>query len=218
MKKISKFILTLPILLGICLSGNAMKIMQEPEGIPVSDQTKEQNKNNQQIKKIGNEINTRAKYDNAVKLLDSDPEVALGELKILAENGNFDAAYMLGMIYRNGAYKQEKDLNRAVQYYEIAAKTDPLGEAALSLGVIYLKGEGLEKPEYRKGIDYLEKAGDKGNAQALYNLGVIYRDGKFNIPKDVKKASEYFETAMKCGSQEAFDAYQELKPQVTKTN
>ncbi|MGL5335268.1 MAG: tetratricopeptide repeat protein, partial [Enterovibrio sp.] len=45
------------------------------------------------------------------------------------------------------------------------------------MGVIYYKGEGVEQ-DYKKSIEWLQKAADQGFAVAQYNLGIIYYKGE----------------------------------------
>ena len=59
-------------------------------------------------------------------------------------------------------------------------------DAMYSLGNSY-----YSKNDYKKMIEWYEKAADKGNTDAMYNLGFCYEYGK-GVDIDYKKAVEWF--------------------------
>lgn len=60
----------------------------------------------------------------------------------------------------------------------------------------YLEGNYFPKRK-AKGIEYLMKAADAGNAVAQMKLAQIYQNGEFNVQKDPKKSIEYYRQARK---------------------
>ena len=60
----------------------------------------------------------------------------------------------------------EKDIEKAVQYYQLAAEQ---GEpyALNNLGCCYSGGEGVEQ-DYEKAMQYFQAAAEQGNADAIY--------------------------------------------------
>ncbi len=111
-----------------------------------------------------------------------------------AEEGDVDAMYTLGWLYRYGK-GGEPDIEQAVRWYERAAE---LGNAAasLDLGCMYDNGEGVGQ-DYVKAFEYYQRAVEKGSAVAMNNLGWLYERG-VGVPegrKDIYKAIGYYEAA-----------------------
>lgn len=71
----------------------------------------------------------------------------------------------------------------------------PISKDYLEKGIDYLNGYGNYLQDYDRAIEYLEKAGELGEAQAYYELGNLFIDtGKEDeVTLDVKKAIKYFE-------------------------
>ena len=67
-------------------------------------------------------------------------------------------------------------------------------DAQLSLGYIYLYGEGDIKPDYSKAFRYYEMAAAQNDNVAINNLGSLYYSG-IGTPADVGKAMEMFDKA-----------------------
>jgi|GEM_PF-6718245 len=57
-----------------------------------------------------------------------------------ARSGSYDAFYMLGRFFDNLTYGSDKDILKAMEYYEVAARHDH-PEAAFRLGYIYQVGD-----------------------------------------------------------------------------
>jgi TPR repeat protein len=56
-----------------------------------------------------------------------EDDVLFQQVKSLAENGNSEAAYHLGMLYNNGI-GSTKDINSAFKWFNVSANSgDPLG-------------------------------------------------------------------------------------------
>lgn len=53
--------------------------------------------------------------------------------------------------------------------------------------------------DYKKSIDYFEKAVKDGETKAYYELGLLYMSPKHFYPKDYKKAKYYFDLALNSG-------------------
>lgn len=69
------------------------------------------------------------------------------------------------------------------------------------LGVIYIRGlDG--NVDVRRGIEYLEKASDQNNVDAINSLGLIYLKG-IEVTPDLEKAKMYFDKAILLGDTNA---------------
>ena len=75
-------------------------------------------------------------------------------------------------------------------------------DSQLSLGYIYLYGEGDIKPDYSKAFHYYEMAAAQNDNVAINNLGSLYYSG-IGTPANVAKAMELFDKAAKLGNVEA---------------
>ena len=62
---------------------------------------------------------------------------------------------------------------------------------------MYYHGHGVDV-NYKKAIEWYEKAAEQGDAQAQYNLGSMYYNGQ-GVDVNYKKAFEWFEKAAKQG-------------------
>lgn len=68
-------------------------------------------------------------------------------------------------------------------------------EAQYNLGILYMKGLGVEK-DLKAAFNWYKRSAKNGNTDAMYNLGIMYNKGKviYRSPKDAtkwwKKAAE----------------------------
>ena len=90
------------------------------------------------------------------------PEYILN-MKEIAEKGNSDVQYNLGLIYSNGE-GVEKDLKEAIYWFKKSASLKNV-LAEYKLGYIYDNGLGVQK-DSKKAYEYYLSAGQKGNADA----------------------------------------------------
>jgi TPR repeat protein len=74
-------------------------------------------------------------------------------------------------------------------------------KAQYNLGVMYRDGEGVRQ-DYKKAIEWTEKAAKQGYVSAQYNLGVMYDNGQ-GVRQDYKKAKEWYEKAANQGDVDA---------------
>ena len=72
----------------------------------------------------------------------SDDANSVKIFKPLADSGNAEAQYYLGLIYKSDDF--EKDINSAISYL-LAAADQNQADAMWALGQIYDNGEGVEK-------------------------------------------------------------------------
>ena len=80
-------------------------------------------------------------------------------------------------------------------------------EAQYQLGLMYEQGKNVKK-DYKKAIEYYEKAGNLGHTEAQYSLGIMYFSGRGKeVHKDYKKAFVWLE---KAGNQGHVQAQKQL--------
>ena len=96
-------------------------------------------------------------------------------------------------MYEHG-YGVRKDINRAIYYYECAARLNH-SKATTRLGNIYEMGLGVN-PNPQKALNYYQNGCALKDASAMYNLGLCYKNGSLD-KKDETKAFEFLSSAAK---------------------
>lgn len=113
--------------------------------------------------------------------------------KMLAEQGNADAAYKLGMLYDTGVDGVEQDAAEAAQWYLQAAQKGHL-HAQHNLAVAYASGDGVEM-DISKALVWWKRAAQTGNSDSQYNLGIVYAMGVHGVKKNLDKAKKWWRKA-----------------------
>lgn len=90
------------------------------------------------------------------------------------------------------AYKK-KDFETALKIWEEEAKIKN-DQAMANLGLMYLKGEGVEK-DYSKAKQWFDEASKYDNDSANFNLALMYQT-KIGVEEDIEKAKDYFRRAV----------------------
>ena len=141
-----------------------------------------------------------AGWEEAVSAIrQGDYATARDELMPLAEEGNIDAQYLLGVMYKNGEGGDE-DFVEAVRWLYAAAEQGSIG-AQYNLGIMYSKGMGVIRDEVQA-ARWFEKAARKGDSRAQNNLGLLYQMGR-GVPQDYVAAHLWFNVAASLGNQTA---------------
>jgi len=98
----------------------------------------------------------------------------------------------LGKCYYDGDDGTEKDIAKAIEWFQKAADQNQVGAQYL-LGKCYYEGDGVEK-DIAKAIYWFQKAVDYGDIYALYCLGKCYYEGD-GAEEDIAKAIDLFQKA-----------------------
>ncbi len=101
--------------------------------------------------------------------------------------GGSEASFLVGTCYEKGI-GVEKDLERAFDYYKVAAENDD-PRALEILGTAYLSGHPYQKDEQR-GIELYEKAALSGNKRCQKYLADLFQEGE-QVQKD-ERIAKYF--------------------------
>lgn len=123
----------------------------------------------------------------------------LDMLELSMEEGDMEAAYLLGLIYieiRNEARDEELGLS-LIKY---AAENDH-AQAQNELGTMYFEGRIVEK-DLDLAIEWFRKAAANGYAFSMTTLGVFYHNGEY-LPQDYAKAFQWYMKAAQLGDVEA---------------
>lgn len=99
-----------------------------------------------------------------------------------------DAAYNLGLMYKNGKGIQQ-DYKQAFKWFMESA-VEGNRDAQLEIGDMYYFGEWAAK-DYKKSFQWSMKSAKQGNARAQHAIGGMYFYGR-GAEKDYKKAFEWF--------------------------
>ena len=91
--------------------------------------------------------------------------------------GNAYCAALLGVHYFNGDILKQ-DFGQAFRWYRVAAESgsDVSAAAQANLSDCYLRGLGVQQND-QKALEWMQKAADQGDANAMANLGTWYLDG-----------------------------------------
>ena len=133
-----------------------------------------------------------AGMDEARRAMDRrDYATAFEAFKELADRGNAEAQFNIGLMYFRGE-GVDKDYVKAVVCCQKAAKHGYAG-AQLCLGISYLEGLGVQKDQ-AKGLIWVHKAADQGDILAQGELGDIFSNGE-KVPRDLIRAYMWYDLA-----------------------
>ena len=102
----------------------------------------------------------------------------------------------LGDCYYKGEGGVQKDLEKAVWYYEKAAEKG-YAEAQYQIGFSYWSGDGVEE-DHKMAVEWWKKAAEQGHAKAQYKIGYCYALGE-EVEEDHKMAVEWWRKAAEQG-------------------
>jgi TPR repeat protein len=105
----------------------------------------------------------------------NDFATAETELRPLAERGDAEAQYRIGLMYEYGkGYPQDKA--QGIAWFKKSAGLNHAA-AQTELGIIYATGDGVAQ-DNKLAVEWFQKAAPLGNATAQYNLGLLYAKGQ----------------------------------------
>lgn len=129
----------------------------------------------------------------------TDYETALSEWQDLADAGDANACFGMGLLYGNGFGVDLND-DLALKYYLIAAENGH-AEAQYNLGVMYQNGWGVPIDE-EAGVEWYLQAADQGIVGAQLALGRVYAMD-FSEKFDAVEAYKWFGLAADFGDIDA---------------
>jgi hypothetical protein len=139
-------------------------------------------------------------YEDAVAAFQrGDYATALRLWRPLADQGNSNAQYVLGMMYDDGLGVAQ-DIREAVQWYRTAAEHGNAW-AQYNLGAKYTMGVGVPL-SYQEAARWYGLAAAQGNVGAERSLGVAYANGR-GVPQDYVEAVKWFRLAAGQGNTNA---------------
>ena len=128
-----------------------------------------------------------------------DRDEAAAQLTSMAENGDPNAQYLAGRLYRDGPVLIPDNVE--TQYWFDQSARQGYVPAQYALGKLYLTND-AEVHDTELGLQWLEYAAHHGSDCAAYQLGKEYLKGKV-VESDPAKAVEYLAQSAEAGNQYA---------------
>ena len=125
-----------------------------------------------------------------------DYETAFRLWKPLADKGNANAQYNIGVMYDETGYGVIQDYREAIRYYTLAANQGHV-IAQYNLGWHYYSGEGVSQ-SHKEAATWFTKSAEQGYMDAQSEFGSMYYQGD-GVSQDYKKALKWLTLAAKQG-------------------
>jgi TPR repeat protein len=132
-------------------------------------------------------------------LMGCESQFDFAETKTLAEQGQAEAQFYLGVMYNNGEGVPQ-DQAEAVKWFRKAADQGH-APAQNNLGSMHRKGEGIPQND-AEAAKWYRKAADQGFAEAQHNLAIMYNYGR-GVPQNDAEAYVWSSLAVKSGIDDA---------------
>lgn len=132
----------------------------------------------------------------------------IDKIKTLAESGNPEAKYFLGLEVSNRTNyidRGKEYFDKAIEVWEERAANGDI-EAQVYLGECYLDEYNHRGGRYdvQMAIKLFTQATENGNSRGWYYLGYIFLNGRlFGLKNDYRSAADYFERAAKADDKDA---------------
>jgi len=136
-----------------------------------------------------------------------NPDKGYSMLLPLAEEGNPQAQYGIAILYKEG-WGTEKDVHKAIEYYQKAAESGHL-RAMFDLGLFYQSGH-IVKQDYAKAVKWYEQAAKRGYSAAMYGLGGLYFNG-LGVEKNEEVGKAWYLKSAKAGYEPAIQFVNDAK-------
>ena len=120
-----------------------------------------------------------------------DGAAALAVFEPLAERGDRNAQFMMGVLHEDGL-GVAKDLGQAIAWFRRAADAG-LASAQYNLGQYYENGTGVAA-DPSTAVGWYRRAAAQGHGKAQNNLGLFYAAGK-GVAQDLVEAWVWYELA-----------------------
>lgn len=134
-------------------------------------------------------------------------EAALKEWRPLAERGNIEAQFNLGIMYEKGD-GVEPDLSEALRWYRLAAdQGDAL--AQYNVAVYYAQGMGVAQ-DFKESMRWSRLAAKQGDALAQFNIATMYNRG-MGVAQNPIAAHMWYNISLANGAQMAGQSLQNLE-------
>lgn len=113
----------------------------------------------------------------------------------MAEKGDANAQFNIGLMYRNGNGLKQDD-RQALIWFSKAAQQGML-DAQYNTGLMFYEGRGVAVSKH-EALEWWKLASNKGHAPSQYNLAVLYAYG-IATGKNIEKALELWRLSAQQG-------------------
>lgn len=134
-------------------------------------------------------------------VVDENGQETVRLLEIAVEKKVADACYNLGVAYEYEKFGVERDINKAVEYYEQGVALDA-PDCMVNLGCILETSKEYPNDE-KRAFELYSKAAEQEKNYAYNNLGTCYKRG-IGTDADKEKALRCYTKAAEMGSMEAY--------------
>ncbi|KAI8889965.1 HCP-like protein, partial [Backusella circina FSU 941] len=128
-------------------------------------------------------------YEKIIKT--PEYEKAIKWYLMAASGCHKEAAYRLGLLYKNGLGAHQ-NWSKAIQFFERAMNNGSYS-ACFELGLINHHGSGVEMNK-TKALEYYRKAADHHDSNGEFMMGKLYEDGQI-VQKDLLEAIRWYKKA-----------------------
>jgi len=101
-----------------------------------------------------------------------DDKEAVKFHRLYAEQGDAEAQFNLGQMYREGL-EVAQNYKEAVKWYHLSAEQGD-ARAQCDLGMMYYEGLGVEQ-DYKEAVKWYRLAAEQGDSDAEYNLDLLLK-------------------------------------------
>jgi TPR repeat protein len=138
-------------------------------------------------------------------------EIDLKEIEKLAESGNVEAQFNLGLMFDQGQGVPQ-NYTEAAKWYRKAAEQGH-ADAQYFLGTMYIQGQGVPQ-NYTEATTWLKKAAEQGLTDAQFILGGMYYHGQ-GVLKSLKAAYVWWSIASESGDKTSKKNLETLSSEMT---
>lgn len=133
----------------------------------------------------------------------SHATASVENLTAQATQGDTDAQYQLGLMYRSGSGVEE-NVYQAIHWLTRAANSDNV-QAQYALAMIYHENA-TQSQDDKKALSWFKRAAQNGHADAQYTLGLLYANGD-GVQQNSGLAKKWFKSAADQGNMAAKIAF-----------
>lgn len=152
-------------------------------------------------------VSWSADYAKGKQAYDSaDYQTALTEWQALADEGDANGQFGMGLLYGNGFGVALND-DEALKWYRLAAEQGH-AEAQCNLGIIYANGWGVPMSD-EEAFKWYKLAAEQGVTAAQISIAKMYESG-FGVEQDMVQAHMWFNIAAELGDMNAKDKHDSL--------
>ena len=126
-----------------------------------------------------------------------------------AYKGERECMRMIGFCYRDGSHGFKQSVAKAAEWFKkAAAKGSPM--AIVSMGILYINGNGVHK-DVSRGLIELMRAAMLGSEHGAITIGNVYATGEHIERKDEEEATRWYKYSLTCHTRDTIDAFRERR-------